>query len=96
MGQIDADLDLERYDAVLRRLHDKGDWVIRCFDCNARKICRHSCPTSDFNSKNYREYECRFTKLMYQHLYDHPDQARRIDAALQARRRGWSGGAATT
>lgn len=96
MGQIDADLDLERDDAVLRRLHDKGDWVIRCFDCNARKICRHSCPTSDFNSKNYREYECRFTKLMYQHLYDHPDQARRIDAALQARRRGWSGGAATT
>jgi uncharacterized protein len=86
LGHLDADLDDQHYKTTLLRLHKKDDWVIRCFDCDARKICRHSCPTSDYNSDNYREYECHFTKLMYQHLCKHPEQAQRIEAALTARR----------
>jgi uncharacterized protein len=86
LGHLDADMDLDHYDATLLRLHDKGDWVIRCFDCAARVVCRHSCPTSDYNSDTYKEYECRFTKLMYQHLCEHPDKARRIERALWVRR----------
>jgi uncharacterized protein len=87
LGHLDADIDVDHYEATLGRLHHKSDWVIRCFDCPARKVCRHSCPTSDYNSDTYKEYECRFTQLMYQHLLNHPDQARRIERALFARHR---------
>jgi uncharacterized protein len=85
LGHVDADLDDAHYEATLRRLHDKGDWVIRCFDCPAQRVCRHSCPTSDYNSDAYKEYECRFTKLMYQHLCAHADLAYRIEGAIKAR-----------
>jgi radical SAM protein with 4Fe4S-binding SPASM domain len=85
LGHLDADLDRAHHDATLRRLHHKSDWVIRCFDCTARRICRHSCPTSDFNSNTYKEHECRFTKLMYAHLSAYPEKARRIDQALRGR-----------
>ena len=88
LGHLDRNMDLDHYDATLRRLHDKGDWVIRCFDCSARRVCRHSCSTSDYNSENYKEHECRFTKLMYQYLCDHPEKAQHIDAVLQQRRGG--------
>jgi radical SAM protein with 4Fe4S-binding SPASM domain len=85
LGHLDADLDRAHHDATLQRLHNKSDWVIRCFDCAARRICRHSCPTSDFNSDTYKEQECRFTKLMYAHLSACPEKARRIDQALRGR-----------
>jgi uncharacterized protein len=85
LGRIDADIDDAHYQATLRRLHDKGDWVIRCFDCAAQRICRHSCPTSDYNSELFKEYDCRCTKLMYTHLCAHPEKARRIDAARRAK-----------
>jgi uncharacterized protein len=85
LGHLDQDMDDAHYEATLRRLHDKGDWVIRCFDCDARRVCRHSCPTSDYNSDLYKEYECRFTKLMFQHLSAHPDMAYRVERAARAR-----------
>jgi uncharacterized protein len=85
LGHLDAGLDRGHYEASLQRLHHKSDWVIRCFDCAARCICRHSCPTSDFNSDNYKERECRFTKLMYAYLSAYPEKARRIDQALRGR-----------
>jgi uncharacterized protein len=85
LGHLDGDIDDAHYEAVLRRLHDKGDWVIRCFDCSARRICHHSCPTSDYNSAAFRENDCRHTKLLYAHLCAHPDKAYRVDAARRAR-----------
>jgi len=86
LGHLDRDLNDAVYEATLRRLHRKDDWVIRCFDCQAKMVCRHSCPTSDYNSDTYREYECRFTKLLYQHLCTHPEKAYRIESALCERR----------
>jgi uncharacterized protein len=85
LGNLDSDLDEKHYEATLLRLHDKGDWVIRCFDCDARRICRHSCSTSDYNSETYKEHECHYTKFMYKHLCEHPDKALRIKAAQLAR-----------
>jgi uncharacterized protein len=85
LGHLDADIDDARYEAALRRLHHKGDWVIRCFDCSARRICHHSCPTSDYNSDRFKEYDCRYTKLLYAHLCAHPAKAYRVDAARRAR-----------
>jgi uncharacterized protein len=86
LGHISQPIDDEHYHRTLQRLHEKGDWVIRCFDCDARRICRHSCSTSDYNSETYKEHECRFTKLLYRHLCDYPSKAQRIGAVLRARR----------
>jgi uncharacterized protein len=86
LGHIDAAMDLDHYDAVLRRLHHKDDWTIRCFDCDAKRICAHGCPTADFNSKQQREYECRYTKLLYQHLCDNVEKAARVLGYDLARR----------
>jgi radical SAM protein with 4Fe4S-binding SPASM domain len=85
LGHVDQVLDLDHYHATLNRLHDKGDWVIRCFGCDAKRICRHSCSTSDYNSKDYREHECRFTKLFYRHLCQHPQRAQSVYAIDRAR-----------
>jgi radical SAM protein with 4Fe4S-binding SPASM domain len=86
LGHISQPIDDEHYRRTLERLHEKGDWVIRCFDCDARRICRHSCSTSDYNSETYKEHECRFTKLLYRHLCDYPQKSQRIAAVLRARR----------
>jgi radical SAM protein with 4Fe4S-binding SPASM domain len=85
LGQLDCDIDDEHLQAALARLHDKGDWVIRCFDCSASRICHHSCPTSDFNSDLFKEYDCRYTKLLYAHLCANPAKAYRIDAVRRAK-----------
>jgi uncharacterized protein len=85
LGRVDDDIDDDHYGSTMRRLHDKGDWVIRCFDCPARRICHHSCPTSDFNSELFKEYHCRYTKLLYAHLHANPAKAYRIEAARVAR-----------
>jgi uncharacterized protein len=86
IGHVNHPFDENHYQQVLLRLHDKGDWVIRCFDCTAKRICRHSCSTSDYNSDTYKEHECRYTKLMYRHLCEHPHLAQHINDVVLARR----------
>lgn len=81
----DEEVDEPRYTAMLNRLHDKGDWVIRCFDCNAKRICNHSCPTSDFNSPIYRENECGYTKLLWRHLCENQEKAYHVHRILTER-----------
>jgi uncharacterized protein len=90
LGNVYDEFDLDHYGKTLNRLHDKGKWVIRCFDCAAKQICNHSCSTSDYNSEMYKEYECRFTKLLWAHLCEHPEKAHAIDRVLTRRgpRRG--------
>lgn len=82
LGRLDRDMDLDHYEGTLKRLHHKSDWVLRCFDCSARQICRHSCPTSDHNSPGYREYECDFTKRFYRYLGANPRKVQTLAAAL--------------
>ncbi len=79
LGQIqDGYIDRERYDQKLARLHHKSDWVLRCFDCNARRICDHSCPTSDFNSLTYKEAECQATKKLWNYFCENKDRVREV------------------
>ena len=85
IGHLTQDLDYDLYTRTLRRLHDKGDWIIRCFDCAAKRICRHSCPTSDHNSETYREYECRYTKLLYDYMCCNPHIPEYVDRIVQER-----------
>jgi radical SAM protein with 4Fe4S-binding SPASM domain len=69
LGRVqDGYIDRSNYEQKLRRLHHKSDWVLRCFDCSARRICDHSCPTSDFNNMAYKEAECRATKKLWDYF----------------------------
>jgi radical SAM protein with 4Fe4S-binding SPASM domain len=79
LGQVqDGYLDRANYEEKLRRLHHKGDWVLRCFDCHARRICDHSCPTSDFNSLAYKEAECLATKKVWNYFCANKDRVREV------------------
>ena len=86
LGHIGRDLDEHEYKRKLQKLHHKSSWVVRCFDCDARRICRHSCPTSDHNSEEYKELECRYTKLLYEHFSDYPWKAAHVNEVVMARR----------
>jgi hypothetical protein len=52
--------------------------VLRCFDCHARRICDHSCPTSDFNSLAYKEAECLATKKLWNYFCANKDRVREV------------------
>jgi uncharacterized protein len=79
LGQIqDGYIDRANYEQKLTRLHHKSDWVLRCFDCNARRICDHSCPTSDFNNLAYKEAECGATKKLWNYFCAHKDRVREV------------------
>jgi uncharacterized protein len=79
LGQIqDGYIDRENYEQKQARLHHKSDWVLRCFDCNARRICDHSCPTSDFNSLTYKEAECQATKKLWEYFCENRDRVREV------------------
>jgi uncharacterized protein len=88
LGQIqDGFIDMGHYEKTLRRLHHKSDWVLRCFDCNARRICDHSCPTSDFNNMAYKEAECSATKRLWEYFCENKDRVREVYRV--ARERGF-------
>jgi uncharacterized protein len=79
LGQIqDGYIDRANYEQKLKRLHHKSDWVLRCFDCHARRICDHSCPTSDFNSLAYKEAECLATKKLWNFFCANKDRVRDV------------------
>jgi uncharacterized protein len=92
IGHISQDLDEAEYQRKLTRLHDKGKWVIRCFDCNAKQICNHSCPTSDYNSEMFKEHDCRHTILLWNYMCEHPEVPERVTAIVD-RQRGMPTGA---
>ena len=68
IGHMDQPFDEDFYNKALAQLHDKGAWVVRCFDCDAKQICNHSCPTSDYNSEEFKEYDCKSTKLLWDYF----------------------------
>jgi radical SAM protein with 4Fe4S-binding SPASM domain len=57
---------------TLDRLHVKDAWHARCRGCEAAVICDQSCPTSDYNSTEYREMACAHTKRLHSWLTEHP------------------------
>lgn len=77
-GHLDAPFDDTRYENMLDNLHDKGDWVLRCFNCNAKQICNHSCPTSDKNSEEFRDQDCIATKLLWDYFCENATKVREV------------------
>ncbi len=86
IGHVDLPFNRKHYDNVLEKLHDKGDWVLRCFDCDAAKICNHSCPTSDANSDMFKEYDCLSTKLLWQYFCENPTRVQKLHERLLRKR----------
>ena len=52
----------------LGALHQKAGVTLNCFDCPARRICDHSCPTADYNSRAYADAECLATRMTWQYF----------------------------
>jgi uncharacterized protein len=85
IGNIDGDIDDLQYKEVLNRFHDKGRWIIRCFDCPAKKICSHGCTTACNKSTEYRDNMCAYTRLLWTYLCEHPEKPYRINGLLSGR-----------
>lgn len=80
IGHLDRPFNDNMYQNALAKLHDKGDWVLRCFDCNAKQICNHSCPTSDKNSELFRDYDCLGTKLLWDYFCRNAERVHEVYA----------------
>lgn len=72
LGHIDDGFNIEHSGATLCSLHKKDAWYARCFDCNAKRICSLSCPTSHFNEPKYRDSECDYIRRFYLYLHENP------------------------
>ncbi|MCG8562314.1 MAG: radical SAM protein [Hyphomicrobiales bacterium] len=86
IGHVDKPFDEAHYNDTLARLHDKGSWVVRCFDCNAKQICNHSCPTSDYNSDDFKEYDCESTKLLWEYFCKNATRVNELADRYMSRR----------
>jgi len=78
LGHIDEGFNREHVGQTLCALHHKDPWYLRCFNCDAKKICNQSCPTSDSNNINYRDAECEYTRLLYRYFAENAAVVRRV------------------
>ena len=85
LGNIYENFNLENIRSVRQRLHHKDAWYVRCFGCEAKRICHFSCPTSDFNDIRYRDGACSYTKLMYRYMAENFDKVEKIQRAVKKR-----------
>lgn len=72
LGHIDDGFNEDNIKNTLCALHKKDAWYTRCFDCDAKRTCSLSCPTSDFNDLRYRESECGYTRRFFQYMTENP------------------------
>jgi uncharacterized protein len=78
LGHIDEGFSSDNVNKTLCALHHKDPWYIRCFNCDAKKICNQSCPTSDRNNINYRDAECEYTRLLYSYFVENASAVRKL------------------
>jgi uncharacterized protein len=86
IGSIDQGINEEQYKNVISRFHDKGRWIIRCFDCAAKQICSHGCTTACNKSSDYRENMCQYTRMIWTHLCGHQEKANHINDIMSGRK----------
>lgn len=82
LGNIDTGFDAEYLAAALEDLHKKDRWYVRCFGCAAYRICSQGCTISKRISPEFREAECKFTRMFYTYLHENPDKTRKIHEQL--------------
>lgn len=78
LGHMDEGFSRAHVSQTLCALHHKDPWYIRCFNCEAKKICNQSCPTSDRNNIKYRDAECEYTRLLYSYFVENGSAARKL------------------
>ena len=88
LGSIYENFNLENIRSVRQRLHQKDAWYVRCFGCEAKRICHFSCPTSDFNDIRYREGACSYTKMMYRYMAENFDKVEKIQRGVKKKMKG--------
>ncbi len=89
LGNIFSKMDVNRINKLLSRYQLDGDpWFDHCEDCEAERICFHSCAAADLNDPRYRTNECRFFKLIYRHIKENEPEFAGINKKLNHKRQG--------
>jgi len=84
LGNIhDAFIGKAHCRSQLVSLHSKASETLNCFECPAKRICDHSCPTADFNSREYARAECLATRLNWEYFCKNSDLVRTVYACLE-------------
>jgi uncharacterized protein len=80
---LDERYDPQRVDRVLRDLHHKDAWFVRCFNCASRRICAFGCPAFEAGNLAEREIQCSFTRELYQFFIHNPELLGRVQRVLE-------------
>jgi len=83
LGNIWTGFDLGHVAQKLADFHRKGAWYIKCFTCEARKVCTFHCTMSAQKATDVRDAECEFTIRMHKYMLDHWDGVEKIYNKLQ-------------
>ena len=62
-------------------------WTVRCFSCEAHRICFFGCRAVAIATEDQMELECDFTRLLWDYLKRHPRQASRLYERLETMQR---------
>jgi uncharacterized protein len=88
LGHIDDGFNQEHVGQTLCSLHRKDPWYVKCFSCEARRICNQSCPTSDRNNIRYRDAECEYTRLLYSYFAENAATVRKVYETIMRKNPG--------
>jgi len=83
LGHVEHGFDVDHSKETLCSLHHKDSWYTRCFDCNAKRICSLSCPTSHYNEPKYRDSECDYTRKFYTYMHENPEKVYSVIKGLK-------------
>ena len=83
LGDLWNGFDLPRVKEQLAEFHRKGSWYIKCFTCEARKVCTFNCTMSVHKNPDVRDAECEYTIRMHKYMLDHWDGVEKIFNKLQ-------------
>jgi uncharacterized protein len=82
IGDLWNGFDLPSVEQQLLEFHRKGPWYLKCFSCEARKICTFSCAMSVHKNPVTRDAECEFTIRFHKYLLEHWDAVEKVYSKL--------------
>jgi len=82
LGNIRTRIEPQHVRETLRAFHRKGPWYIRCFSCEARRICSFGCTMNAHNSPAARDNQCEFTKLLFGYFNENQQAVAAVHARL--------------
>ena len=80
---LDPEHDEDHVRQTLMALHHKDAWYVRCFLCDARRICSFGCPAFEDGNPEERQLQCTATKELYRIFVASPRLVEQAGRALE-------------